>query len=276
MAQSNIGTINPITYTGGDLAAALPLMEQAIHSGHKGAARPAYAVAGMIWVKAVSAARSEIMYFDGDHDHMVLAVNPATNAVIDAAAFLRNAENLNAGILPHARLPKADQSEAEAGTSASKVMTPQRVKQAIEALRATQAEAEAGTSASRLMTPERVKQAIEAADIDADQLDSQDGSFYRNAGNLSAGTVPLARLPVASQAEAEAGTSYSKLMTPKRVKQAIEAITPAEYESGQLSLILSAKTTLIHGLTHRPKRLEMYLICQVAHLGYPVGAEVRV
>ena len=28
----------------------------------------------------------------------------------------------------------------------------------------------------------------------ADQLDGQEGSFYQNAGNLNAGTVPLARL----------------------------------------------------------------------------------
>lgn len=30
--------------------------------------------------------------------------------------------------------------------------------------------------------------------LDADQLDGQHGSYYRNAGNLNAGTVPVARL----------------------------------------------------------------------------------
>lgn len=30
--------------------------------------------------------------------------------------------------------------------------------------------------------------------VDADLLDGQDGSFYRNAGNLNAGTVPNARI----------------------------------------------------------------------------------
>jgi hypothetical protein len=33
--------------------------------------------------------------------------------------------------------------------------------------------------------------------IDSDKLDGQEGSFYQNASNLNAGTVPLARIPAA-------------------------------------------------------------------------------
>jgi hypothetical protein len=59
----------------------------------------------------------------------------------------------------------ASQAEAEGGTSASKLMTPQRTAQAIAALSpppvfASQAEAEAGTSNTKLMTPLRTAEAI--------------------------------------------------------------------------------------------------------------------
>ncbi|MEY3660195.1 MAG: hypothetical protein RLZZ169_1020 [Pseudomonadota bacterium] len=56
----------------------------------------------------------------------------------------------------------ATQAEAEAGTSSTKLMTPQRTAQAITARRATQVEAEAGTNTTQLMTPERTAQAIAA------------------------------------------------------------------------------------------------------------------
>lgn len=61
----------------------------------------------------------------------------------------------------------ASQAEAEAGTNATKYMSPQRVAQAIAAIAgqfdvATQAEAEAGTNNTKGMTPLRVKQAIDA------------------------------------------------------------------------------------------------------------------
>ena len=60
-------------------------------------------------------------------------------------------------------LDKATQTEAEAGTNDTKLMTPLRVKQAAVKLipsKATQTEAEAGTDDTKLMTPLRVKQAV--------------------------------------------------------------------------------------------------------------------
>jgi hypothetical protein len=68
-------------------------------------------------------------------------------------------------------LPVASQAEAEAGTVTTKVMTPQRVKQAIDALAgvgigdlplASEAEATAGVSSVKVMTPLRTAQAIDA------------------------------------------------------------------------------------------------------------------
>lgn len=64
----------------------------------------------------------------------------------------------------------ASQAEAEAGTNTTRLMTPQRVSQAIAALEtgeanaalASQAEAEAGTENTKTMTPLRVSQAIAA------------------------------------------------------------------------------------------------------------------
>jgi hypothetical protein len=57
--------------------------------------------------------------------------------------------------------------------------------------------------------------------LDADLLDGQGSGYFLNASYMNAGTLNIARLPVATQAEAEAGTSTTKVMTPQRVAQAI-------------------------------------------------------
>ena len=44
-------------------------------------------------------------------------------------------------------------------------------------------------------TADQTKSDIDALNINADQLDGQDGSYYRNASNLNAGTIPDARFP---------------------------------------------------------------------------------
>jgi len=62
--------------------------------------------------------------------------------------------------------------------------------------------------------------------LDADLLDGQHGSFYRNASNLNAGTVPSARLPTAS----EGGTGGAELATQAEVLAGIitdKIVTPA-------------------------------------------------
>ena len=44
-------------------------------------------------------------------------------------------------------------------------------------------------------TADQTKSDIDALNINADQLDGQQGSYYQNAGNLNAGTIPDARFP---------------------------------------------------------------------------------
>ena len=62
--------------------------------------------------------------------------------------------------------------------------------------------------------------------LDADLLDGQEGSFYQNASNLNSGTVPSARLDLATQSEAEAGTDNTAVMTSLRTSQAIDERNP--------------------------------------------------
>lgn len=49
------------------------------------------------------------------------------------------------------------------------------------------------------------------------------GTVVLAAADIASGTVDIARLPTCSQAEAEAGTSTAKTLTPERVKQAVTA-----------------------------------------------------
>lgn len=60
--------------------------------------------------------------------------------------------------------------------------------------------------------------------LDADLLDGKHGSFFQDASNINTGTLGIARLPVASQAEAEAGTNTATVMTPQRVAQAVAGL----------------------------------------------------
>ena len=63
--------------------------------------------------------------------------------------------------------------------------------------------------------------------LDADTLDGRQGAWYRDAGNLNAGTLPAARLARANLAAARAGTSDVLTMTPRSTRAAIEAAVPS-------------------------------------------------
>lgn len=69
----------------------------ALLSAHRGASRPAYAVASTIWVKAGTApvTDAEIYYFDGTNDILIATINESTNAI--TFATLGTAAVLNVG-----------------------------------------------------------------------------------------------------------------------------------------------------------------------------------
>ena len=89
---------------------------------------------------------------------------------------------------------------------------------------ATQTEAEAGTSNAKYMTPLSTKQAItkQAATLVTTHVDDK-----TNPHNVTKAQVGLAKVldyELATEADAEAGTSHQKYMTPLRTKQAIKPI----------------------------------------------------
>lgn len=50
-------------------------------SSHSGSTRPAYAVAGTVWLNTATAGQHKYYFFDGTNDHLVLTINTATGAV---------------------------------------------------------------------------------------------------------------------------------------------------------------------------------------------------
>lgn len=82
MSQSDFGTIDPNSKSGPQLALDLNKFRDALNSGHRGSTRPAYAQAGMQWVRETSSTQWDLMFFDGDTDFVLRSVNPTTNALI--------------------------------------------------------------------------------------------------------------------------------------------------------------------------------------------------
>lgn len=82
MSQYDYGTIDPNAKSGTQLAVDLNNWRDALHSGHRGAARPLYAQAGMMWIRETSAEQWDLMFYDGDTDFVLRSVNPTTNQLI--------------------------------------------------------------------------------------------------------------------------------------------------------------------------------------------------
>ncbi len=127
--------------------------------------------------------------------------------------------------------PLASQAEARVGTSNTKLMTPLRVKEAVDSRLATQADARTETNNAKLMTPLRVKEAVDSRL--ATQAEARTGT--KNTQLMTPLRVKEATdARLATQAEARAGTNNTKLMTPLRVKEAADArlATGAEARAG--------------------------------------------
>ena len=221
-----------------ELAELINNWNAALLSAHSGPRRPSYAVRGTIWVRDTGDAQTA-MLFDGDADRELLTAT----AVL---ALLKTVDGANSGL-------DADKLD---GLDASKFLRSD-IAATIASDLTVQGNLFVGPNArgnSRLKFRDRTGDTlrdifwddsasdwrIEAADgvngklwhegndgaesgLDADQLDGQHGSYYRDAGNLNAGTVEAARLPIASKAEAEAGTDNAKLITALRMAEAIAA-----------------------------------------------------
>lgn len=93
--------------------------------------------------------------------------------------------------------------------------------------------------------------------------------FLDGAGGNTA-TINGITPALASQAEAEAGTDNTKLMTPLRVSQS----KFWGYDSGQQTLTLDGSGTLAHGLGGIPTMYEAFLVCTTANAGWAVGDEI--
>lgn len=104
------------------------------------------------------------------------------------------------------------------------------------------------------------------------------GTGLTGGGSLAANRTLSAN--IASQAEAEAGTVSTKLMTPERVAQAIEALAPSPaaptFESVEKGFVANSRITVQHGLSRIPYLYQVRLRCKVANLGYSVGDEIPI
>jgi hypothetical protein len=82
----------------------------------------------------------------------------------------------------------------------------------------------------------------------------------------------LSSADLASQAQAQAGTDNTKLMTPLRVAEAIiaQAMTPG-FTSAETTLSRDGRWTLAHGLGVVPSRVQMNLRCNSADLNFSVN-----
>lgn len=89
---------------------------------------------------------------------------------------------------------------------------------------AAPAEAQAGISNVRFMTPLRVKQAIDALILPIVAAHMGDTANPHNTTKAQVGLGSVPNYAVATQAEAEGGSSNARFMTPLRVREAIEAI----------------------------------------------------
>jgi len=85
MSQSDFGTIDPNTKSGATLATDLNAWRDALHSLHKGAARPSYVAAGTLWIDD-AATPWLLKLYDGADDITLGSVNATTNEFIPYSA----------------------------------------------------------------------------------------------------------------------------------------------------------------------------------------------
>ena len=90
--------------------------------------------------------------------------------------------------------------------------------------------------------------------------------------------TPSGERALASQAQAEAGTDNTTVMTPLRSAQAIAALSTftKEYVSSNQTITSGGLLTLAHGLGAAPKLVQLHLVCATAEGGWAVGDVIMV
>jgi hypothetical protein len=89
-----------------------------------------------------------------------------------------------------------------------------------------------------------------------------------------AGTfTPTGQRALASQAQAEAGSDNTTVMTPLRVSQAIDVLSifTKEYVSSNQTITTGGLLTLAHSLGVAPKNIFLELVCSTAENNYSVS-----
>lgn len=90
-----------------------------------------------------------------------------------------------------------------------------------------------------------------------------------NAGGNTA-TINGITPALASQAEAQAGSDNTKLMTPLRSLQAINS-APWPYVSSDQTITIASTLTLAHGLGRAPYEVQVLMKCVTAEFNYVAG-----
>lgn len=101
-------------------------------------------------------------------------------------------------------------------------------------------------------------------------------------GTKSATTALAGLVELAIQAEAEAGTDNTVVMTPLTTAQAIAALAPlpttlpAGYASTAQTITLGGLLTLAHGLSAAPTLVRVRLECTTGDAGYSIGDIIEI
>jgi hypothetical protein len=86
MSQFDLGTIDPNTKDGASLATDLNSWRSALHSSHRGATVPDYAIAGMLWVDDSAGANWELKFYDGADWISLFTIDTAANTTSGQAS----------------------------------------------------------------------------------------------------------------------------------------------------------------------------------------------